>query len=63
MENWCLALCMKIAISNVEVRITHKMAQFPIVHAEWSLVFWSFRIMLCRVEKDCFKLNNDNNNR
>ena len=28
---------------------------FPIVHAEWCLVFQSFRIMLCCVEKDCFK--------
>ena len=34
---------------------------FPIVNAEWSHVFWSFRIMLCRVEKDCFKLTNNNN--
>ena len=32
----------------------------PIVYAEWSLVFLSFRIMLCFVEKDCFKLNNNN---
>ena len=32
---------------------------FPIVHAEWSLVFWSIRIMLCCVEKDYFKLNNN----
>ena len=34
---------------------------FPIVHAEWSHVSWSFRIMLCCAEKDSFKLNNDNN--
>ena len=34
---------------------------FAIVHAEWSLVFWSFRIMLCRVEKN-FKLTNKNSN-
>ena len=33
---------------------------FPILHAEWSLVFWYFRIMLCRVEEDCFKLTNNN---
>ena len=35
---------------------------FPIVHVEWSLVFWSFRIIFCRVEKDRFKLNDNNNN-
>ena len=29
---------------------------FPKLHAEWSLVCWSFRIMLCCLEKDCFKL-------
>ena len=33
-----------------------------LLHADWSLVFWSFRIMLCPVEKDCFKLTNNNNN-
>ena len=34
---------------------------FPIVHAEWSHVFWSFRMILRCVEKYCFKLNNNNN--
>ena len=34
---------------------------FPMVYAVWSLVFWSFRIMLCYLEKNCFKLNNNNN--
>ena len=33
---------------------------FPIVLAEWSLVFWSFKIMLFRVEKDFFKITNNN---
>ena len=28
-----------------------------IVHAECSLVILTFRIMLCRVEKACFRLN------
>ena len=29
---------------------------FLIVNAEWSLVFWSFRILLYRVKNDSFKL-------
>ena len=35
---------------------------FPIVHAEWSIVLRSFRIMLFRMVKDCFKLTYNNNN-
>ena len=31
--------------------------QLTIGHAEWSLVFWSFRIMVYFVEKNCFKLS------
>ena len=45
------------------MRDTHPVHGIPVLYsyAEWSLVFLSFRSMLFRVEKDYFKLTNNDN--
>ena len=47
--------CSLFPCARYPVWDTHPVHGILIVHADWSLIFLSFRIMLCCVEKHCSK--------
>ena len=58
-SSYCLTLTISMREEHCAIHTPWMGSPFPIVHAEWFLVFWSFKIMLCCVEKDYFKLNSN----